>query len=130
MRRIAAIFLLSFVLVSPAFAGASAIQTTLYFGLSVPGGEAVSETQWQGFLADTVTPRFPDGLTVVSAVGQWRDPKAEPGRISSEQTKIVILVRADTSVAAQAVAEIKAIYLKRFHQISVLQTDQPVRIVE
>ncbi len=130
LRRIVVVFLLSFVLISPAFAGARAIQTTLYFGLSMPEGGAVSETQWQGFLADTVTPRFPDGLTVVSATGQWRDPKAEPGKTFSEQTKIVILVRADTSVAARAVAEIKAVYLKRFHQISVLQTDQPVRIVE
>ena len=25
------------------------------------------------FLADTVTPRFPDGLTVLDAAGQWRD---------------------------------------------------------
>lgn len=130
LRRIVVVFLLSFVLILPAFAGAGAIQTTLYFGLSMPEGGAVSETQWQGFLADTVTPRFPDGLTVVSATGQWRDPKAEPGKTFSEQTKIVILVRADTSVAARAVAEIKAVYLKRFHQISVLQTDQPVRIVE
>lgn len=130
MRRIAAVFLLSFVLISPAFAGAGAVQTTLYFGLSLPEGGAVSETQWQGFLADTVTPRFPDGLTVVSAIGQWRDPKAKSGQTISEQTKIVILVRADTSLEDRAVAEIKAIYLKRFHQISVLQTDQPVRIVE
>lgn len=130
LRRFIAAIFLSFVLVSPAIAQEGAIQTTLYFGLSMPGGGAVSETQWQGFLADTVTPRFPDGLTVVSAMGQWRDPKASSGNTISEQTKIVILVRADTSTAAQAVAEIKAIYLKRFHQISVLQTDQPVRIIE
>lgn len=130
MRRIAAIFLLSLVLIAPAFAGSGAIQTTLYFGLSLPKGGEISEKQWQGFLADTVSPRFPDGLTVVSAVGQWRDPKSKSAKPSSEKTRIVILVRADTPAADRAVAEIKAIYLKRFHQISVLQTDQPVRIVE
>lgn len=130
MRRIAAIFLLSLVLIAPAFAGSGAIQTTLYFGLSLPKGGEVSEKQWQGFLADTVSPRFPDGLTVVSAIGQWRDPKSKSVKPSSEKTRIVILVRADTPAADKAVAEIKAIYLKRFHQISVLQTDQPVRIVE
>ncbi|MCE9650723.1 MAG: DUF3574 domain-containing protein [Parvibaculum sp.] len=130
MRRIAAIFLLSLVLIAPAFAGSGAVQTTLYFGLSLPKGGVVSEKQWSGFLADTVSPRFPDGLTVVSAVGQWRDPKSKPARTVSEKTKILILVRADTPAAEKAVAEIKAVYLKRFHQISVLQTDQPVRIVE
>lgn len=130
MRRIAAVFLLSLALIAPAFAGSGAIQTVLYFGLSLPKGGSISERQWQGFLADTVTPRFPDGLTVVSATGQWRDPKAKAPRTLTEKTKIVILVRADTPAADRAVAEIKAVYLKRFHQISVLQTDQPVRIVE
>ncbi|HEY4345614.1 MAG TPA: DUF3574 domain-containing protein [Parvibaculum sp.] len=130
MRRIAFLFFCSFILASPAFAGSGAVQTTLYFGLSLPRGGSISEMQWQGFLADTVTPRFPGGLTVVSAVGQWRDPKSKSAKPNSEKTKIVILVRADTPAADKSVAEIKAVYLKRFHQISVLQTDQPVRIVE
>lgn len=130
MRRIVVLFLLSLALVSPAFGGSGAIQTTLYFGLSLPKGGAISEKQWQAFLADTVSPRFPDGLTVVSAVGQWRDPKSKSAKPNSEKTKIVILIRADTPAADKSVAEIKAVYLKRFHQIAVLQTDQPVRIVE
>jgi hypothetical protein len=111
----------------PAFAGSGAIQTTLYFGLSRDGGR-ISEKQWQAFLADTVTPRFPDGLTVIPATGQWRNPKV--AKTISEQTKVVIIVHADTPASTKAVAEVKAIYLKRFHQISVFQTDQPVRVVE
>ncbi len=130
MRRFVAVLFLTFVFIGPAVAGAGAIQTTLYFGLDVNGGKHVSEKQWRGFLADTVTPRFPDGLSIIAATGQWRDPKDKSGKINSEATKIVIIVRADTPASAKAVAEVKAIYLKRFHQISVLQTDQPVRIVE
>lgn len=130
LRRFAAFFLISFLFLTPAFAGQGAVQTTLYFGLSLPKGGSISEKQWQGFLADTVTPRFPDGLTVVSAIGQWRNPKVSPPKTVSERTKIVIIVRADTPASAKAITEIKASYLKRFHQISVLQTDQPVRIVE
>ena len=39
------------------------VRTTLYFGLARPKG-AVTELEWQLFLRDEVTSRFPDGLTV------------------------------------------------------------------
>ena len=39
---------------------AAQIRTTLYFGLSRPKG-SVSELEWQLFLRDAVTTRFPDG---------------------------------------------------------------------
>ena len=42
----------------------------LYFGLAKGDGSLVSEAEWDAFLADTVTPRFPDGLTVYDARGQ------------------------------------------------------------
>jgi hypothetical protein len=35
----------------------------------------VSDRNWDRFLADEVTPRFPDGLTVFDAKGQWRNPE-------------------------------------------------------
>ena len=49
------------------------VRTTLYFGLARPKG-AVTELEWQLFLRDEVTKRFPDGLTVWEAEGQWRTP--------------------------------------------------------
>lgn len=36
----------------------------------------VSDEDWRAFLAAEVTPRFPDGLTVIDAAGQWRDGAA------------------------------------------------------
>jgi len=59
------------------------MRTTLYFGLSHPSG-IISESQWQGFLRDQVTPRSPDGLTVWEANGQWRRPD---GRIARERAR-------------------------------------------
>src|SRR4029450_11748395 len=53
--------------------GASSVpqlRTTLYFGLARPKG-AVTELEWQLFLRDEVTTRFPAGLTVWEAEGQW-----------------------------------------------------------
>ena len=60
------------------------LRTTLYFGLARPKG-AVTELEWQLFLRDEVTRRFPDGLTVWEAEGQWRTPA---GSIDHEQSKV------------------------------------------
>src|SRR5688572_18413097 len=70
---------------------ASQLRTTLYFGLARPNG-SVSELEWQIFLRDEVTTRFPDGLTVWEAAGQWRRPD---GRIDHEQSKVLLLVHPD-----------------------------------
>ena len=44
---------------------------------------SVSELEWQIFLRDEVTKRFPDGLTVWEAEGQWLSPA---GSIDREQS--------------------------------------------
>jgi hypothetical protein len=96
---------------------ASQVRTTLYFGLSRPKGPAVSELEWQLFLRDDVTTRFPDGLTVWEATGQWRTPA---GSIDREQSKVLLLVHPDTSAARQSVQAVIDSYRKSFDQQSVL----------
>ena len=44
------------------------------------GGGEVSEEEWRAFLETEVTPRFPDGLTVLTAYGQWRSRSGEVGQ--------------------------------------------------
>ena len=95
---------------------AAKIRTTLYFGLSRPKG-SVSELEWQVFLRDEVTRRFPDGLTVWQAEGQWLTPV---GSIDREQSKVLLLVHADTAAARQSVQEVIQTYRKSFDQESVL----------
>ena len=92
------------------------VRTTLYFGLARPKG-AVSELEWQIFLRDEVTRRFPDGLTVWEAEGQWRTPS---GSIDQEQSKVLLLVHADTEAARQSVRAVIDAYRKTFEQQSVL----------
>jgi len=92
------------------------IRTTLYFGLSRPKG-AVSELEWQLFLRDEVTPRFPDGLTVWDAQGQWRAPA---GNVDHESSKVLLLGHADTPAARKAVQDVIAAYRKAFEQQAVL----------
>src|SRR5688572_25409007 len=92
------------------------LRTTLYFGLARPKG-AVTELEWQLFLRDEVTRRFPEGLTVWEAEGQWRTPA---GSIDSEQSKVLLLVHADTAAARQSVLAVIEAYRKTFEQQSVL----------
>jgi len=92
------------------------IRTTLYFGLSRPKG-SVSELEWQIFLRDEVTKRFPDGFTVWQAEGQWLTPD---GSIDREQSKVLLLVHADTPAARQSVQAVIQSYRKSFDQQSVL----------
>ena len=97
-------------------ASAARIRTTLYFGLSRPKG-SVSELEWQIFLRDEVTRRFPDGLTVWQAEGQWLTPA---GSIDREQSKVLLLVHPDTAAARQSVQAVIQAYRKSFDQQSVL----------
>jgi hypothetical protein len=64
-----------------------------------------------------VTRRFPEGLTVWEAEGQWRSPA---GSIDHEQSKVLLLVHADTPAARQSVQEVIETYRKTFEQQSVL----------
>lgn len=100
-----------------------AIVTELFFGRDAGGSRVVGEARWQAFLAREITPRFPDGLTVIDAYGQWRDPAA--GRIVREATKLVVLVTpadaASGTVSRQErVAAVVDAYKRRFRQKSVL----------
>lgn len=100
-------------------------EINVYFGQEKDNGDTVEEDEWQGFLADTVTPRFPDGLTVLDARGQWLD--TADGRLYREFTKVLnVLVPAegaDDSVAA--VRDISDIYKVQFDQQVVFYTTLP-----
>jgi hypothetical protein len=95
---------------------ATQLRTTLYFGLGRPSG-LVTEQEWQMFLMDQVTTRFPDGLTVLEAQGQWRQAD---GDIGHERSKLVVLVHPETEAARAALQEIVAQYRYTFEQESVL----------
>jgi hypothetical protein len=97
-------------------ATAAQVRTTLYFGSARPKG-SVSELEWQLFLRDEVTSRFPEGLTVWDAAGQWRAPQ---GAIEQERTKVLLLVHSDTPAARQSVLTVIERYRKLFEQQSVL----------
>src|SRR5258705_7403509 len=61
-------------------------QIELMFGRSIAGHLRVGEAAWARFLAREITPRFPDGLTVLDTAGQWRAPaRGPPGRATGDK---------------------------------------------
>jgi hypothetical protein len=98
------------------------VRDIVYFGRNRPGGGSVSDAEWQGFLNEVVTPRFPAGLTVVQATGQW---KGQSGVVEQERSEIVTLLHAGDKVARRSVAEIAAEYKRRFQQEAVLRERTP-----
>jgi hypothetical protein len=96
---------------------------TLYFGRAIPAGGQVSDAQWTGFLDATVTPAFPQGLTVLDAVGQWRGAS---GGVVREPSKLVVLLHPRNAKDDTAIAGIIDAYRKNFGQEAVLQERQTV----
>lgn len=90
----------------------------LIFGRNIGEVIGVGEAEWQSFLDAEVTPRFPSGLTVVDAAGQWREPAS--GRIVREPSKLLLVVLGEQPTAHASLAEIIAAYKQRFSQQSVL----------
>jgi hypothetical protein len=109
------------------------VRSELYFGVGEESGpadrpqtEKISEAQWRAFLDKEVTPRFPDGLTVFDAYGQWLFRGSnEPNRLA---TKVLVILHEDSP---QRRADIEAIRLAwkqvTGHQ-SVLWSRQPVEV--
>ncbi|WP_201842764.1 DUF3574 domain-containing protein [Microvirga zambiensis] len=96
----------------------SMVRDTLYFGRNRPKGGAVREAEWQRFLNEIITPRFPDGLTVVKATGQWRNAS---GHIEREGSEVVTVLHSGDPTARGKISEIIAAYRQRFDQEAVLR---------
>ena len=94
-----------------------AIQHVLYFGAEKPSGRVTHE-EWEQFLGEVVTPRFPQGLTAWRASGQWR---SGAGNIVQEPSYVLALVHPVSQVHESAIREISAAYKLQFQQEAVLQ---------
>jgi len=92
----------------------------LYFGLATPDG-TVSSEDFAHFLAQSVTPRFPDGLTEYRAHGQWRNAT---GTIIAEETMVVEIAMDDSAANQAKVKVIISDYKTRFRQESVMLVEE------
>ena len=92
----------------------------LMFGFKGKAGRAIPLADWRSFLADEVTPRFPDGLTVLQGYGQWRNAA---GKIVREPMRQLIVLYPPAGDADARIEAIRAAFKKRFEAESVLRID-------
>jgi len=89
----------------------------LLFGRNIGGRVGVSEADFSSFVTREITPRFPDGLTIVDARGQWRDPVRST--VAREPSKIVLIALPGSAADDARLQEIIEAYKARFRQQSV-----------
>lgn len=89
----------------------------MYFGQDIEGQGPISSARWDAFVREDLTPRFPDGLTIYDARGQWMDPRTRT--IGRERTKVVQIAVPPAPSLETKIAEVAAAYRSRFRQQSV-----------
>ena len=94
------------------------VRDILYFGRNTPGGMELSDSAWQQYVDEVLTPRFPAGLTIWDAAGQWRGAS---GKVERERSKVLTLLHSGDSRSDQLVAEAVGEYKRRFAQEAVLR---------
>lgn len=99
----------------------TAILTLLFMGLSSGDGQGVSEQQWEAFLHEVVTPRFPSGLTVLHGHGQYL--RSHDQKLGREQMKLLLLVHPGNADSSASVNDVIAQYKIEFGQESILRVD-------
>ena len=97
------------------------------FGRDIPTGGTVSDSAWQVFLDQVVTPRFPGGFGVLRGEGQWR---YADGKIEREDSFHLELFEVPGKPTPDSTFEaIAKEYIRRFNQEAVARSRFPVQSV-
>ena len=103
----------------------AALSDRLFLGLSIPGGGEITEEEWRAFVRDEVTPRFPDGLTLWRAEGQWRE---RGGNIAREPVLVIEIVHRVDLRLDEKINDIAEAWKRRFRQEAVMRVTSPARL--
>ncbi|MCY4497557.1 MAG: DUF3574 domain-containing protein [Rhodospirillaceae bacterium] len=90
----------------------------LFMGRGDGDREVVTDEDWNAFLADTITPRFPDGLSVFDIAGQGTNAD---GTLEQERTKMLLVLAPQGGDSLDKMNEISDEYKQRFSQSSTLR---------
>ncbi len=102
------------------------MRTELYFGARLRDQEGDYEAMWNDYLDTVVTPRFPEGLTVLDASGQWRVKEGQKPRRGA--SRIIILIHEASGEKLRYLDEIREIWKERAGHLSVLKVSVPVEV--
>jgi len=93
----------------------------MFFGRNIAGRPGVSEAEFRRFVDEVLTPKFPDGLTVLEGGGQWR---GDGKKLIRGATKVVLIVLPKGRDGLARLEAVRNAYKTRFHQDSVLLVTQ------
>jgi hypothetical protein len=93
----------------------------LFFAPNTDGKPRVSDADFRKFADEELTPRFPDGLTILNGGGQWRGSE---NQLIREASKVVLIVLPTKGDAGARIEAARRAYTKRFRQESVLLVTQ------
>lgn len=100
--------------------GEAMARIELLFGMSRPGGGMLSEAEWTAFIDAEVTPRFPEGLTVLTGYGQWRN---SAGVIARETSRMLIVWHKPAADLDSRIEAIRVAFKTRYAPESVMRVD-------
>jgi hypothetical protein len=89
----------------------------LFFGRTGADAPRITDAAFRRYVDEELTPRFPDGLTVMDGGGKWR---GDENRMIREASKVVLIVLPAKRDADRRVQAARAAYRSRFHQTSVM----------
>jgi hypothetical protein len=104
------------------FVGELFVRTELYFGSLKPDNSHVTKEDFEIFVDGVITPRFPEGLTLLTALGQFRNASG----VIQERSRLLILLYPveDRQDKSKKIETIRRLYKERFQQESVLRVDR------
>lgn len=92
-------------------------ESTLYLGRGLEAA-GISDEAWQDFVESDVTPRFPDGFSIIEARGAWRNRTLS--RTTYENTTVLVILHPNTNEDRSKIREIADAYRTAFNQEAVL----------
>jgi hypothetical protein len=102
------------------------VEIDLIFGRNVGCGDlGVTEASWDKFVDEQITPKFPHGLTIINAEGQWLSKKCH-NAILHEASKQVRITVPGKDAVNDKIDAIVTEYRKRFEQESVMVMTRPL----
>jgi hypothetical protein len=94
----------------------------LYLGRQIAGEPTPSDAAVTKFLAEEVSPRFPDGLTVIRGGETWR---GADDKLVRQSAKVVLIVLPRSEDAEQRIQLVRTAYKTRFRQDAIVRITRP-----
>ncbi|HUR56950.1 MAG TPA: DUF3574 domain-containing protein [Opitutaceae bacterium] len=126
MKKLFSVLVLAVLLVGcTGVSGDRWVRSEMYFGLLRMDKSPVTEIEWETFVEQVVTPRFPAGLTIFNGAGQWRN---SAGHIDREPSKVLVILHPGTESMEVKIDEVRRLYCERFNQEAVMKVTSAAHV--